>query len=63
MKKNAISHMQPPKESVGSWFRRWQILPRLLCLILALVIWLTVYHVTNKTDDTPNAGVEVTDTV
>ncbi|MBQ9806657.1 MAG: hypothetical protein IJW49_09160 [Clostridia bacterium] len=46
MKKNAIGHMDVQKETVGSRFRRWHILPRFICLLLALVIWLIVVQVT-----------------
>ena len=42
MKKNAIGHMDPKKESAVSWFQRWHILPKFLCLLLALLIWLIV---------------------
>ena len=41
-KKNVIGHMTLPKESVGGWFRRWGILPRLICLVLAVLLWLLV---------------------
>ena len=46
MKKNAIGHMEAKKETVGSWFRRWHIFPRFICLLLALLIWLIVVQVT-----------------
>ena len=42
MKKNAIGHMESQKETVKSWFQRWHVLPRFLCLVLALLIWLIV---------------------
>lgn len=41
-KKNIVGHMMAPEESVISRFRRWQILPRFWCLVLALVLWLVV---------------------
>lgn len=48
-KKNIIGRMTAPKEGVGGWFRRTQIIPRLLCLLLAVLIWLTVGNLTRKT--------------
>ena len=48
MKKNAIGHMEAKKESVGSWFRRWHILPRFACLLLAVLIWLIVSQLTKN---------------
>ncbi len=41
-KKNVIGHMTVPKESVGGWFRRWGILPRFICLVVAVLLWLLV---------------------
>jgi len=61
MKKNALVHMEAQKETVGSWFRRWHILPRLICLLLALVIWLAVYQATDRADKTPDAEVSAGD--
>lgn len=53
MKKNAIGHMVAPKESAGSKIRRWNLLPRLLCLLLAVLFWLLVVNVKrNKSADT-----------
>ncbi len=31
-----------------NWLRRFDILPRLLCLLLALVLWLTVVNITGE---------------
>ena len=45
-KRNVVGHMMMPRESAGSWFRRWQILPRLLCLVLAIIVWLAVVNLT-----------------
>lgn len=41
-KKNVIGHMTVPKESVGGWFRKWGILPRFICLVVAVLLWLLV---------------------
>lgn len=44
MKKNAIGHMMLPKESAASWLRRSHLLPKLLCLLSAIVIWLVIVN-------------------
>ncbi len=44
MKKNIVGHMMKPKESAGSFFRSLNILPRLICLLLALAIWLLIVN-------------------
>ncbi len=49
MKKNAIGHMMAAKEPVTTKIRNWDILPRLVCLLLAFLLWLVVVNV-NKTD-------------
>lgn len=41
-KKNVIGHMTASKNSAKGWFRKLDLLPRLLCLILAVLIWLCV---------------------
>ena len=48
MKKNALVRMSSPTESVGSRFRKLNILPKLLCLLLAVILWLAVVNVTNQ---------------
>ncbi len=44
MKKNAIGHMTVPKESAASFLRRSHILPKLLCLLSAILIWLLIVN-------------------
>ena len=46
-KKNVIGHMDVQKNSEKGFFRRWNILPRLCCLVLAVLIWLLVMHVSD----------------
>ena len=41
-KKNVIGHMTVSKSSNKGWFQKLNLLPRLLCLLLAVVIWLCV---------------------
>ena len=45
-KKTVIGHMEASKEHSVGWFRRLGILPRLICLLLAVLIWLVVVNVT-----------------
>lgn len=40
--KNVVGHMTTPKHFSKGWFRKLDLLPRLLCLLLAAVIWLCV---------------------
>ena len=63
MKKNAIGHMTAPKESVGRRIRRWDILPRLLCLLIAIVLWLVIVNVKNSRNDEVEVDIPLTQTV
>ena len=51
MKKNIVGHMMKPKESAGSFFRSLNILPRMICLLLALVIWLLIVNLNPNEQD------------
>lgn len=42
MKKNAIGHMVAAREKTAHKLSRWRILPKILCLLIALVVWLAV---------------------
>lgn len=42
--KNALGHMSLKKETAGNRVRRWKILPKLLCLIVAILVWLLVVN-------------------
>lgn len=42
--KNVIGHMTVQKDSVKGWFRRWGILPRFICLLLAVLLWLIIVN-------------------
>lgn len=44
MKKNIVGHMMKPKESAGSFLRSLNIIPRVVCLLLALAIWLLIVN-------------------
>lgn len=66
MKKNVVApHMTAPKESAKSRFRRLDILPRLLCLLLALVLWLVIVNTQdlNKDSDPGDASAVQSETV
>ena len=54
-KKNIVGHMMMPDEAAVSWFSRWQIMPRFLCLLLAFLLWLVVVNVVSD-----HAGEEQT---
>ena len=42
MKNKKTGHMSAPKESFGTKLKNWKILPKLICLILALFLWLLI---------------------
>ena len=44
MKKNAVGHMTMRKESATSFLRRANVIPKLLCLLSALLIWLLIVN-------------------
>lgn len=45
MKKNVIAgHMNPPKKGFGAFLKRLTIIPFLLCIILAIILWLVVVN-------------------
>lgn len=58
MKKNVVGHMATPKESALSRFRQLNILPRIICLLLAMVIWLIIVNL-----DTHEEGRDHTHTL
>ncbi len=51
MKKNAIGHMTAPKESAKSRFQKLNILPRFLCICLAIFLWLLIINTEKKEND------------
>ena len=51
MKKRIVDHMMMPKPSKKARWKRLDLIPRLLCLLLALLIWLLV--VNTKKEDAP----------
>lgn len=57
MKKNVIDKLVLPKETPKTWAKRFDLLPRLLCLLLALIIWLLVVNVQTKAIE--DSGVDL----
>lgn len=47
-KKNVIGHMTAPKEGKIHFLKRIQLLPLLLCLLAAIIIWLFVVNLDNR---------------
>lgn len=54
-KKKIVGHMMAPEESVVSRVRRWQILPRFWCLVLALLLWLVVVNINTADKENESA--------
>ena len=48
MKKNAIGHRVAAREDSAHKLSRWRILPKILCLLLALVVWLAITQLTDN---------------
>ena len=42
MKKKVTGHMSAPKESFGAKLKHWKILPKLICILMALFLWLLI---------------------
>lgn len=53
MKKNAIGHMMAPKETAKKRLRRWDVFPRILCLLLAMLLWLLIVNTQDTGKDMP----------
>ena len=60
MKKNIVGHMAAPKETRRGFWNKLDIFARLLCLILALLIWLSVVHVDETQSPPPSTPEDVT---
>ena len=48
MKKNIVGHMMLRKETAANRFRRSRILPKLLCLLVAVAVWLLIVNLRNS---------------
>ena len=58
MKKNAIGHMVAAREKTTQKISRWRIFPKLLCLLLALIVWLAITQVQDQNNESPSAAQE-----
>lgn len=47
-KKEVIVHMTAPKEKRVGFFKRFQLVPALLCLLAAVLIWLFVVNLGDR---------------
>ena len=54
MKKNAVGRVLYRKEPVKRRISAWHIPSRLLCLLLALLIWLVITNLQQSPDSDPN---------
>ena len=63
-KKNVVGHMVASKNANQGWFRRLNILPRVLCLLAAVAIWLLVVNMmpSDRRDD-PSINLPVVESV
>ena len=50
-KKNVIGHMTTSRNFSKGWFRKLNLLPRFLCLLLAVIIWLLVVDLVESGKD------------
>ena len=62
MKKNAIGHMMAPKTTLKGRLRRWDIFYRLLCLLLAMLLWLMIVNAKNSKTEDPLVELPLTQT-
>ena len=51
--------MMAPKETVKKRLRRWDILPRLFCLLLAMLLWLLIVNTQASAKEAGADDVEV----
>ena len=56
MKRNIIRDMTAPKGTKKTWAQRWDLVPRVLCLLLALLLWLVVEDVSSHSKADADAG-------
>ena len=56
-KKNVIGHMAVSKDKNHKWYRRFGVIPRLICLILAILIWLVIVNANEYLTEKGNPAV------
>ena len=62
MKKNIVGHMTAPRDTKQGFLRKLDLWPRILCLLLALVIWLAVVNVSDSNEEDHQPSSETTET-
>jgi hypothetical protein len=63
MKKNIVGHMTVPREGATGRIKRWGLIPKLICLLLALAVWLLIVNVTEQKTSKPHTPLfEMTET-
>ena len=56
-KKNVIGHMAVSKSREHRWDRRIGLIPRLICLLLAILIWLFVVNANEYLEENDKPAV------
>ena len=59
MKKKIVGHMNVPKIGVITRIRRLNLLPRLICLLLALVVWLLIANLEPEKAEKPDGAITI----
>jgi hypothetical protein len=63
MKKNIVGHMAVPRAGATGRIKRWGLIPKLICLLLALAVWLLIVNVTKQKTSRPHTPLfEMTET-
>ena len=62
MKKNIIGHIVAPSDTRKGFFDKLDLVPRILCLLLALLIWLFVMNIYEDVQAEPVAESEIVET-
>ena len=60
MKKNVIKDLTEPKQVHSSRMRRWDVLPRIFCVLLALLLWLAVANFSSPQGESDEAAASQT---
>ena len=62
MKKNIVGHMTTPREGAFGRLKRLGIFPKLVCLLLALLVWLLIFNVVEQKALDLNPTARMTET-
>ena len=58
MKKRIVDHLMMPKPSKKARWKKLDLVPRLLCILLALLIWLLVVNTKKEPASAENPPAE-----